>query len=270
MATRRFRAAVHSLTPASLLGGLRGLGVIAMLTVASVGCTNDVSAPQSPSHGGTASAGGTIEGRVTVHGPLPAVEPIRMGVDPTCVQVAGATPGNSDEVVVATDGAVANAFIYLKAGLESQYTYAVPTTPVVLDQRGCRFVPRVLGIRARQTLDIVNSDPTEHDIHGLPGPNGQFNHLQPVQGMRETHVFTVPQVMLRMKCDVHPWMSAFVGIVDHPFFALTESDGRFTLTGVPDGHYTVEMWHERFGTLTVEAVIADQQSARADFAIESK
>lgn len=192
-----------------------------------------------------------------------------MGTDPTCVQVAGSATTN-DEVIVAADGAVANAFVYIKSGLEPGHAFEVPTSAVVLDQRGCRFVPRVLGVRTHQTLEVLNSDPTEHGVHGQPGPNGQFNRLQPVQGMRETRVFTVPEVMLRIKCDLHPWMSAFVGVLDHPFFAVTGTDGRFSFTGVPDGHYIVEMWHERFGKVTAEATIADQQFARADFAIDSK
>src|SRR4029078_6167178 len=137
-----------------------------------------------------------------------------------------------------------NAFVYIKSGLEPGHAFAVPTSTVVLDQRGCRFMSRVLGVRTHQTLEVGNNDRTEHNVHGKPGPNGQFNRLQPLQGMRETHVFTVPEVMLRIKCDVHPWMSAFVGVLDHPFFAVTGTDGRFMLTGVPDGHYILEMWHE--------------------------
>jgi hypothetical protein len=131
-------------------------------------------------------------------------------------------------------------------------------------------VPHVLGVRAGQPVEFVNSDPTEHDIHAEPGPNAEFNRLQPLQGMRESHVFTAPEVMALVKCDRHPWMSAYIGVVDHPYFAVTAADGTFTLTGVPDGRYTVTMWHERFGRQDVETAISNRQTVRADFAIEAR
>lgn len=261
MGTRRVRAVTLALVAS--LGGVAGIGVMAS------GCNSAASRSRSANYGGMAGPGGTIAGRVTVRGPLPAVQPIHMGLDPTCLEISGATPVN-DNLVVAADGAVANAFVYIAAGLRPGVAPGPPDTPVVLDQRGCRFVPHVLGVRAGQPVEFVNSDPTEHNVHAEPGPNAEFNHLQPLQGMRESHVFTSPEVMTLIKCDRHPWMSAYIGVMEHPFFAVTGADGRFTLSGVPDGHYTVAMWHERFGRMETEAAIFNRHEARADFVIESK
>lgn len=261
MGTRRARAVTFALVAS--LASVVGAGVT------SVGCDGASSRARPPSVGGMVGPGGSITGRVTARGPLRAVQAIHMGGDPTCLEISGATPVN-DELVVASDGAVANAFVYIAAGLPPSVSPGPPDTPVVMDQRGCRFVPHVLGVRAGQPVEFVNSDPTEHDVHAEPGPNGEFNRLQPLQGMRESHVFTAPDVMTLIKCDRHPWMSAYIGVMAHPFFAVTGADGRFTLSGVPDGHYTVAMWHERFGRLETEAAIVNRHQAQADFVIEAK
>jgi plastocyanin len=245
------------------LCGMAGMGIMAS------GCGGAGVPSRQPNHGGIVGPGGTISGRVTVRGPLPAVQTIHMGLDPTCLEIVGTTPAN-DDLIVAADGAVANAFVYIAAGLAPGVSPGPPETPVTLDQRGCRFVPHVLGVRAGQPVDFVNSDPTEHDVHAEPGPNGEFNRLQPLQGMHEMHLFSTPDVMTRIVCDRHPWMSAYIGVMDHPFFAVTGTDGSFTLSGVPDGHYTVAMWHERFGRFDTEAAIVNRHEARADFVIESK
>lgn len=261
MGTRRVRALTLALVAS--LCGVVGIGVTA------VGCNSASSRSRPANYGGRPGPGGTITGRVTVRGPLPAVQPIHMGLDQTCLEISGATPPN-DDLVVAPDGAVANAFVYIAAGLPSTAASPPPETPVVLDQRGCRFVPHVLGVRAGQPVEFVNSDPTGHDVHAEPGPNGQFNRLQPLQGMRESHVFTTPSVMTLIRCDRHPWMSAYIGVMEHPFFAVTAADGRFTLSGVPDGHYTVAMWHEQFGRRDADATIVNRHVVHTDFAIETR
>lgn len=261
MGTRRVRAITLALVAS--LCGVVGIGASA------AGCNSASSRPRPADYGGLPGPGGTITGRVTARSPVPARQPMHMGLDPTCLEISGATPPN-DDLVVASDGAVANAFVYIAAGLPPSVASAPPTTPVTVDQRGCRFVPHVLGVRAGQPVEFLNSDPTEHDVHAEPGPNGQFNRLQPLQGMRESHVFNAPSVMTLIKCDRHPWMSAHIGVMEHPFFAVTAADGRFTLSGVPDGHYTVAMWHEQFGRREADAVIVDRHDVHTDFVIEPR
>jgi plastocyanin len=187
-----------------------------------------------------------------------------MGSDPTCIELAGSMP-RVDDVMIAEDGSLANAFVYIKSGLDPKATFEVPSSPVVLDQRGCRFVPRVLGVRVGQPLEVLNSDPTEHNVHAMPLRNAEFNRAQPVQGMRETRMFTTPEVMVRIKCDTHGWMTAYAGVLAHPFFAVTGADGGFELSEVPPGHYTVEAWHERLGTRTATAQIDGHESQQVAF-----
>jgi plastocyanin len=171
----------------------------------------------------------------------------------------------SDSVLVASDGSLKNAFVYVKDGIDPAYAFPIPSETVVLDQKGCIYTPRVVGVRAGQTLEILNSDPTVHNVHAVPMANQEFNTGQPFQGMRHRQVFTVPEVMVRFKCDVHGWMAAYVGVVTHPFFAVTDEAGRFELKGVPPGTYTIEAWHEKFGRLTEKVTIADRQSQPVAF-----
>jgi plastocyanin len=222
----------------------------AMLLVLALGCAvsscDDASTAPPPA----APQGGTIAGTVTLAGAAPVVEPIRMGLDPTCLEIAGSTTP-SDTVVVAATGAVANAFVYIRDGLSATQTFAAPSDPVVLDQHDCRFAPHVLGVQVGQPVELVNSDPTEHNVHGHGVHNPEFIRLQPVQGMRETRVFNT-------------WMSAYIGVVPHPFFAVTDRQGRYALTGVPPGRYTIEVWHERFGRRTVQATVTGRAAVTAD------
>jgi plastocyanin len=211
-----------------------------------------------------AATAGSIAGKVTFTGTPPVAERLRVASDPACVQGDGPNP-LSDAVLVGEGGALRNVFVHVTRGLDPAYTFAMPADPVVLDQHGCRYAPRVLGVRVGQAIAIVNSDPTFHNVHALPKVNQEFNEGQQVTGQRSLRIFTSPEVMVRFKCDVHGWMAAWVGVVNHPFFAVTGADGAFTLSGVPPGTYSVEAWHERFGTRTAEVIVGDRQAATVSF-----
>jgi plastocyanin len=127
----------------------------------------------------------------------------------------------------------------------------------------------VLGIRVGQTIEIVNSDPTLHNVHAVPISNQEFNKGQPFQGMRERQVFTVPEVMVRFMCNVHGWMAAYVGVVAHPFFAVTDDAGKFELKGLPPGTYTIEAWHEKFGRQTGKVTVGERQAQTAAFTFKA-
>ncbi|HYN10201.1 MAG TPA: carboxypeptidase regulatory-like domain-containing protein [Vicinamibacterales bacterium] len=227
--------------------------------------------PPPPSGGGKQvdqATAGAVTGRVTFDGQVPAAETIRMNTDQKCVQGAGPNP-QSDAVLVAADGSLKNVFVYVKDGLDSAYSFAVPTEAAVLDQKGCIYTPRVLGVRAGQALEIVNSDPTVHNVHAVPMSNQEFNKGQPFQGMRERQVFTVPEVMVRFMCNVHGWMAAHVGVVAHPFFAVTDASGKFELKGLPPGTYTLEAWHEKFGRQTERVTIGEKQTQTVAFTFKT-
>ena len=136
--------------------------------------------------------------------------------------------------------------------------------------RSCHYPPRVFGVMVGQSIDILNSDPTLHNVHAQPTVNGEFNKGQPVQGSHMTQVFTAPEVMVHLKCDVHPWMSSFVGVVAHPFFAVSAADGSFTIPGVPPGEYELTVWHETLGTQSVPVTITDRGTATAHFTLATK
>lgn len=207
---------------------------------------------------------GTITGRITFAGTPPATEVIKMGTDQACVQGAGPNP-QSDAVIVAADGGLKNVFVRIKSGLDSAYSFDAPTKAVILDQKGCLYQPRVLGIRVGQPLEVSNSDTTMHNVHSMPIVNQEFNKSTPVKGSRTTQVFTTPEVPVRFMCNVHNWMAAWVGVVEHPFFAVTDDTGAFSITGVPPGKYVVEAWHEKFGTQTAEITIAEKQNGTLTF-----
>jgi plastocyanin len=170
---------------------------------------------------------GSITGVVKLDGKAPAAQPITMDSDPYCEK----QPKNSTEsVVVGSDSSLQNVFVYVKDGLGDR-AFPVPATAVVLDQKGCRYSPHVLGIQVGQTLEIVSSDNTLHNVHALPQQNREFNEAHQLAGIKHTHVFSTKEVMVPFKCDVHKWMNAYLGVLDHPFYAVTTDTGRFELKG---------------------------------------
>jgi plastocyanin len=167
-------------------------------------------------------------------------------------------------VIVGSDGGLQDVFVYVKDGL-GNLRFPIPSNTVVLDQKGCHYTPHVVGVQVGQALDVLNSDPTLHNVHAVPASNQEFNTGLPLAGLKHTHRFSTREVMVPFKCDVHPWMSAHVGVLDHPFFAVTNADGAFELKGLPPGTYTVEAWHERLGTQTQMVTIGAKETGTATF-----
>ena len=246
--------------------------VVSLSAAAIVACGHS-SAPAAPppdsgKHVDAATAG-SLSGRVSLKGSPPAAETLRMGADPVCAQTAGATVP-SDSTLVGPTGGVANAFVYVKSGLDPSYSFDVPTTPVVLDQKACHYTPRVVGLRVGQPLEILNSDSTLHNVHAMPMQNQEFNQGQPVQGMRMTKTFTAPEVMVRFVCNVHGWMHAWVGVMANPYFAVTDADGAFKIDGLPPGTYTIGLWHETLGTEEQQVTITEKGNATLPLTFATK
>jgi plastocyanin len=203
---------------------------------------------------------GAVTGTITFMGTPPPAETISMSSDPRCMNAGAKT----ESVIVAGDGAVQNVFVYVKDGL-GNLKFPVPTAPLVLDQKGCQYRPHVFGVQVGQPIEILNSDNTLHNIHAWPQANQEFNKGQALQGMKDTHVFSTREVMVPFRCDVHRWMNSFVGVLDHPFFAVTGANGSFELKGLPPGTYTIEAWHEKFGTKTASVTIGAKESKDVAF-----
>jgi plastocyanin len=186
---------------------------------------------------------------------------IAMDADPVCLSLHS-TPVETEKVV-ATDGNLANAFVYVKSGLSG--SFPAPSGSKVLDQNGCQYKPHVSGVQVGQTLVIRNSDETLHNVHALPSKNAEFNNGQPFKGMELEHTFDKAEVMVPLKCDVHPWMSSYIGVLDHPFYAVTGTDGSFTIPGLPPGTYTIEAIHESLGTKEASVTVGASESGEVSF-----
>ena len=238
------------------------------LAFAVAACGTSEEAPPPPAAVGNPvdpATAGAITGVITFEGQVPAREPINMDSDPYCTK----QPANSTETVLVGGGSgLQNVFVYVKDGLGDR-VFPVPSTGVVLDQKGCRYTPHVLGIQVGQTLEILSSDNTLHNVHAMPEQNREFNKAHQLAGIRHTHVFSTREVMVPFKCDVHKWMNAYVGVLDHPFYAVTDTGGRFALTGLPPGTYTIEAWHEKLGTQTQMVTIGEKQTSDISFTFKS-
>jgi len=188
---------------------------------------------------------------------------ISMDATPACAK-AHTTPQKSQEVVVNDNGTMRNTFVLVKAGLADK-PYTPPTDAVKLEQKGCIYEPHVVAVMTGQDLEIINDDPTNHNIHPQPKDNREWNESQPPKGDSKKKSFARQEIMIPVKCNVHPWMRAYISVVSHPFFAVTGDDGSFTLKGLPPGTYTIEAVHEKFGSKEMQVTVGPKESKTADF-----
>jgi hypothetical protein len=212
------------------------------------------------------SVAGIVAGRATYEGAMPESASINLESDPACVRQH--PTGLKLDTILVNNGGLDNVFVYVKDGLGNYY-FDTPTTPVTLDQKGCNYSPHVFGVRTGQPLEIVNSDPTLHNVNAMARVNQGFNLGQALQGMKNAKVFTAPEVMVRIKCDVHGWMNASAGVLNHPYFAVTANGGAFELKDLPSGTYTIEAWHEKLGTLTQSVTLAAKETKNISFTFKA-
>ena len=241
------------------------LSVLSVTVIALVACSGSPAQPdQAAEPARDAATTGRITGTVVVDGVVAAAAEIRFDADPQCMAIASREARRAEHLVVGEANALQNVFAYVKHGLPAQ-SYPPPRESVVLDQQQCRYVPRVLGVQVDQPLTIRNSDPLLHTVHGGGTVNDRFNVGTPVQGMEVKRVFRAVEVMVPVTCDMHPWMNAYIGVLDHPFFDVTGASGRFSLAGLPPGVYVIEIWHERLGTQTQEIEVAAGETKDVTF-----
>jgi hypothetical protein len=238
---------------------------LAALLAATAGCggsdtAKPASGPAPDAKKVDPSTAATITGTIVFEGTPPQNAVINMGSDPAC-----GTASVTSESILVDNGGLQNVFVYIKDGLGSKYLYDAPAAEVTLNQQGCHYVPHVVGLRTTQSLVVLNSDSTMHNVHAMPENNREFNQGQPVPGMKNTVAFNVPEVLIPFKCDVHPWMHAYIGIVDHPYFAVSGSGGKFELRTIPPGTYTIEAVHEKLGRLTQTVTLGDKDAKAITF-----
>lgn len=205
----------------------------------------------------------TIRGTVFLEGAAPEQKGISMAADPFCVRMH-INEVKTELVLVNEDGSLRNVFVYIKEGLEDR-RFRPPPEPVILTQQGCVYVPHVLGTMTGQTLEILNDDDTLHNVRAVPKKNRPFNLGQPRRGHKVSRTFDIPEIMIPIKCDVHKWMGCYLGVVEHPYFAVTGDGGTFELPNLPPGTYVIEVWHETFGTQTMDITLAEKETKEISF-----
>lgn len=211
----------------------------------------------------TITDGGNVAGTVNFTGEAPEAGTVQMSADPYCLN-QHADPVSNARVVVNENETLRDVFIYVKEGLEGS-RFATPSEPVTLDQNGCLYEPHVVGVQTGQTVSVVNSDDTLHNVNAQPRNNDPFNFAQPVQGMTSEVTFENAEVMIPVKCDVHPWMASYIGVLNNPYFAATGAEGSFSLDNLPPGDYVIAAWHETLGEMTQNVTVATGETAEISF-----
>lgn len=204
-----------------------------------------------------------ITGTVQFEGTAPPPEPINMADEPTCAEKHGSEGPHRETVAVNDNGTLRNVFVHVAEGLGDR-RFATADDEKLMDQDGCVYQPHVMGVQTGQTITFRNSDGLLHNINAQADQNRSFNISQP-QNMESEREFSQPEVMVPVRCDVHGWMEAYIGVVDHPYFAVTGDDGTFTIENLPPGDYTIEAWHERYGTQTMQVSVAAQETGETSF-----
>jgi hypothetical protein len=250
------------------------VGLVCAVTL--IGCGGDkppetakTEGAAAPAAGGAAAMpdeanGGTVTGKVAFAGDAPKMKSIDMSAVPQCEKAHTGEPAKTEDTIVNANGTLRYVFVWVKAGLPDK-NWAVPPAAVTLDQNGCMYKPHMIGVVAGQNIEVKNSDPTNHNIHPQPAVNQEWNESQTPGSDPKMKTFARQEVMIPVKCNVHPWMRSYIGVVGHPFFAVTGEDGTFTIKGLPPGTYTIQTWHEKYGPQEQQVTVGAKESKTLDF-----
>lgn len=226
-----------------------------------------VKAANPPAAASDAAGTAAVRGKIKYEGKLPKQAAINMAADPSCSK-QHPSPVASPDVVADSQGELENVIVFVADGLGDR-TFNPPTQPVVIQQKGCMYEPHVLAVRANQPFEVVNEDPTSHNIHAIPANNREWNKAEP-PGAKIDEAFAREEIAIPVKCNVHPWMHSYVAVFKHPFFAVTGKDGSFNLNDLPPGTYTIEAWHEKLGVAKQTIKISPNETKSLDFVFKPK
>jgi hypothetical protein len=211
------------------------------------------------------TAGPLLTGRVVLKRPAPQRRIVNMSKDAECIALHEGEPVLDEDLIVGDGGGLKNAFVYVRRGAP-QGDYPIPEKPAVLDQQGCMYHPRVQGVFAGQRVLVGNGDPVTHNVRSFPVLNRPFNFGQPPDTEPRERVFDTPEREIEVQCDFHPWMHAYIFVMDHPFFSVTADDGTYAIPDLPPGEYTLAIWHEKLGRRQQKVVVDESGRAQVDFA----
>ncbi|MEW6731167.1 MAG: carboxypeptidase regulatory-like domain-containing protein [Acidobacteriota bacterium] len=252
-----------------------------MLTIGAVSCSDDEDAPEGDDLGteenGDDNPGtkppftpptdpATITGVIKFEGAPPKPKPISMDADGYCLQN---NPNATAESLVVNDGKLANVIVYVKEGPVTKNSFPKPAEAATLDQKNCQYTPHVVSFMIQQDFKVLNSDNTNHNVHPLPKTNKEWNESQSPKG--DPIVKTFPrQEVIPVKCNIHPWMKAYLGVFDHPFHTVSKADGSFEIKGLPPGDYTIEAWHETLPAQTQKVTVAAKDAKTVEFTFKAE
>ena len=241
--------------------------LVIALALSVSACGNKEAAKEEAAAPAVASApidpatAGSITGTVKLDGPPPKAQRIRMDAEPTCAKTH-TTPVMSEEYLVGDKGGLGNVVVYVKDGLGNR-TFPTPTDAVVLDQNGCIYKPHVIAVMVNQPVEILNSDPTTHNVHPVPANNKEWNKSQPPKAEKIVESFAREEIAIPVKCNVHPWMKSYIAVLKHPYFKITGKDGAFEIKNLPPGDYTLVAWHGVLGPSADQKVTIGAKESKA-------
>ncbi len=214
-----------------------------------------------------AATAGSITGTIKLDGPAPAPHKINMAAEAYCL-TQHPTPINDQEVVTGPGGTLANVVVYVSDDM-SKYAFAIPSTPATIDQKGCMYSPHIVAMMAGQQLQVNNDDQTTHNIHPVPKDNREWNESQPAGSPAIVKVFARPEMAIPVKCNVHPWMKAYIFTFKDPYFSVTGDNGKYSISDLPPGTYTVTAWQEKYGNVTQSVTVGAKESKSADLTFKA-
>jgi hypothetical protein len=216
---------------------------------------------------GSTQGNANVRGKVKIEGRVPKAAPINMAADPSCAK-QHQTPVLNQDVLTDTNGSLQNVVVFIADGLGDR-KFDPPSQPAVIEQKGCMYLPHMLALQTNQALQVVNHDPTSHNVHVMPTNNREWNKAEP-PGAKVDDAFSREEIAIPVKCNVHPWMRSYIAVFKHPFFVVTGKDGSFALSNLPPGTYTVKAWQEKLGTSTQRITVGANETKAVDFVFKSQ